>query len=118
MTCYSPIFFLTLSLSDLLSKARTRENGRGMVRRFGGLGTKEGGPNTAGGTLQAQAEMAMTSDVGAVVRPIATANKRMDVDFRMERDRSPVVPAAETASDVMMLTSGCAPSSMYSVFFP
>ena len=53
---------------------------RGMVRRFGSLSTNEGEPNTARGTLQAQAEMAMTSDVGAIVWPIATANERMDVD--------------------------------------
>jgi hypothetical protein len=29
----------------------------GVVRRFGGLGTKEGGGNTAGGAVQAQAEV-------------------------------------------------------------
>jgi hypothetical protein len=52
----------------------------GVVRRFGGLGTKEGGPTAPGGGLQAQAEITMMRVMakkaaagvpGAVVRPVA-----------------------------------------------
>ncbi len=79
----------------------------GMVRRFGGLGTKEGA-NTVGGALQAQAEITMMRVMakkaaipGAVVRTAAMAEEGMDIDDEgKERDRSPVIPAAETASDV------------------
>jgi len=81
----------------------------GMVRRFGGLGMKEGG-NATGGVLQAQAEITMMRVMakkaaagvpGAVVRTVAMAEEGMDVDDEgRERDRSPVIPAAETSSDV------------------
>jgi len=77
----------------------------GMVRRFGGLGTKEGA-NAAGGALQAQAEITMmrvmakkaAAGVPGAVRTVAMAEEGMDVDDE-GRDRSPVIPAAETASD-------------------
>jgi hypothetical protein len=83
----------------------------GMVRRFGGLGTKEGGANPATGAVQAQAEITMMRVMakkaaagvpGAVVRPLAMAEEeRMDVDDEgKERDKSPIIPPAETASDV------------------
>ena len=80
----------------------------GVVRRFGGLGTKEGGANAAGGSLQAQAEMTMMRVMAkkvaagvpdAVARPVAMAEEGMDVDDE-GKDRSFVIPAAETASDV------------------
>ena len=60
----------------------------GMVRGFGALVRKREA-NTAGGTLQAQAEMAMIRVMvkkvaagvpGAVVRPVAMAEEGMDVD--------------------------------------
>jgi hypothetical protein len=83
----------------------------GMVRRFGGLGSKEGGANAAAGAVQAQAEITMMRVMakkaaagvpGAVVRPLAMAEEeRMDVDDEgKERDRSPIIPPAETASDI------------------
>ena len=67
----------------------------GMVRRFGGLGTKEGA-NTAGGALQAQAEITMMRVMAkkvaagvAVVQPIAMSKEGMDVDDEgQERDKS------------------------------
>ena len=71
------------------------ERAGGMVRRFEGLGTKEGGVN-AGGTLQARAEMSMMRVMAkkvaagvAVVRPIAMSEEGMDVDDQgQERDKS------------------------------
>ena len=61
----------------------------GMVRRFGGLGTKEGGANATGGALQVQVEITMMRVTakkiaagvpGAVARPVAMAEEGMDVD--------------------------------------
>ncbi|SRR5258705_382933 len=59
----------------------------GMVRRFGGLGAKEGA-NAAGGALQAQVEITMmrvmakkaAAGVPGAVRTVVVAEEGMDVD--------------------------------------
>ncbi len=83
----------------------------GVVRRFGGFSPKEGGGNAAGGAVQAQAETTMIRVIakkaaagvpGVGVRPVTMVEKeRMDVDDEgREKDRLPIILAAETASDM------------------
>jgi hypothetical protein len=77
-----------------------------VVRRFGGLGSKDGDANV-GGAVHAHAEITMMRSwlrrllqaflVHAVVRPVAIAEEGMDVDDEgRERDRSPVIPTVKT----------------------